>query len=772
MTNAGDIINGSLNPQVYNVALNPGVDYAKFWAEIETANTGGGWVPSRAVQIVNERPASLRQCWYDLTDAEAEALRGDPRVFCVEIPPEFRTDVQVEGTTSQTGLWYKPGFSEGVNPANNLGINWGLTRTDSRTNNTPGYPPASGNFVHDYLCDGTGIDVVIMDGGIQPDHPEFADANGVSRVQQIDWYAESGVPGTMPSFATFYSDYQGHGTLSAGLACGNLYGRAKNARIYCMTIDVSRTAPTTFIPISDAFDCIKGWHNNKPIDPLTGYKRPTVVLPQIIFFGTYANITGGVYRGTAWTGTTGQTQYGMTGSNNNGTGLYGARVDSVDTDVSELLGAGVHVVAGNGNFYQIVDVVGGQDYNNYYTSLSGGVTSVNYYMRGGSPSATTGVINVGGITQYFESPERIYDPTAKGPRTDLFAPAVGLITSTSTVNGAGATTPYPYNSSYLIGVFNGTSVASPLVGGMVAQMLQAYPYYTPEQIRQAVIDFATTNVLYDAGSTAYTNAFRLHGAANRYAYLPQDLEPFVVPTPLETNLGPTVRELLNDTHRLLNLTASGNVVPEVNYQDNLRTLNQMIDSWSTERLSVFSTQDQVFTWPAGVLSRTLGPTGDFVGNRPVLLDDSTYFRDASTGISYGIKFINQQQYNGIAVKTVTSTFPQVIFVNNTYPNIEMYIYPRPTRALEWHFISVERLDKPATLTTVLSFPPGYLRAFRYNLACELAPEFGIEPLPQVQRIAMTSKRNLKRINNPDDIMSMPYSLVATRQRFNIFAGNY
>jgi hypothetical protein len=54
----------------------------------------------------------------------------------------------------------------------------------------------------------------------------------------------------------------------------------------------------------------------------------------------------------------------------------------------------------------------------------------------------------------------------------------------------------------------------------------------------------------------------------------------------------------------------------------------------------------------------------------------------------------------------------------------------------------------------------------------MAPEFGTEPSRQVQRIAMTSKRNLKRINNPDDIMSMPYSIVATRQRFNIFAGNY
>jgi hypothetical protein len=92
--------------------------------------------------------------------------------------------------------------------------------------------------------------------------------------------------------------------------------------------------------------------------------------------------------------------------------------------------------------------------------------------------------------------------------------------------------------------------------------------------------------------------------------------------------------------------------------------------------------------------------------------------------------------------------------------------------LEWHFISVQELSNPAVLTTNLTFPPGYLRAFTYNLAMEIAPEFGVEPSPQVTRIAMTSKRNLKRINNPDDIMSMPYSLIATRQRFNVYAGNY
>jgi hypothetical protein len=234
----------------------------------------------------------------------------------------------------------------------------------------------------------------------------------------------------------------------------------------------------------------------------------------------------------------------------------------------------------------------------------------------------------------------------------------------------------------------------------------------------------------------------------------------------------TAGDQINGALRLIGQLAEGETPSAATSQDALTAMNQMIDSWSIERLAVFSTQDQVFMWPPGAISRTLGPTGDFIGNRPVLLDDSTYFRDPANNISFGIKILNQQQYNGIAVKTVTSTYPQVIWINMTYPDIEMYVYPVPTKVLEWHFVSVSELTQPATLATVLTFPPGYLRAFRYCLACEIAAEFGVEPSPQVSRIAMTSKRNLKRINNPDDIMSLPYSIVGTRQRYNIFAGNY
>ena len=233
----------------------------------------------------------------------------------------------------------------------------------------------------------------------------------------------------------------------------------------------------------------------------------------------------------------------------------------------------------------------------------------------------------------------------------------------------------------------------------------------------------------------------------------------------------TVGEQINRALRLLGVLAEGETPSASVSQDSLMALNQLIDSWNTERLSTFVTQDQVFIWPSGEISRTLGPSGDFVGLRPVLVDDATYFK-APNGVSYGIKMINQQQYNGIAVKTVTSTYPQVLWVNMGFPDITMTIYPRPTQDLEWHIVSVQELDRAADLSTVMYYPPGYLRAFTYNLAMEIAPEFGVEPSPQVTRIAMTSKRDLKRINNPDDVMALPYALVANRQRFNIYAGNY
>ena len=234
----------------------------------------------------------------------------------------------------------------------------------------------------------------------------------------------------------------------------------------------------------------------------------------------------------------------------------------------------------------------------------------------------------------------------------------------------------------------------------------------------------------------------------------------------------TTLDLITGGLRLIGVLAEGESASADTMNDSLTAFQQMLDSWNTESLMIFNTMDQVFTWPANERIRTIGPSGDFIGVRPVTLDDSTYFRDPGTNVSYPIQIISQQQYDGIAVKTVTSTFPQVMWINMEMPNMSMALYPVPTRVLEWHFISFEELTRPATLADTLAFPPGYLRAFKYNLALEFAAEFGVEPSPRVVRIADVSKRNLKRINAPIDVMAMPYALMDTRGRFNVYSGNY
>ncbi len=232
----------------------------------------------------------------------------------------------------------------------------------------------------------------------------------------------------------------------------------------------------------------------------------------------------------------------------------------------------------------------------------------------------------------------------------------------------------------------------------------------------------------------------------------------------------TAGELIERSLRILGVLAEGETPSAGEYADALEALNQMIDSWSTERLSVYQMQDQSFTWTAGNASRTLGASGNFVGVRPIQVDPSTYFNVGS--VSYPLMLINREQYSDIVLKTTTSSLPLVLYVNMTNPNVTMYMYPVPSQDITIHIISVVALTEPAATKTTLAYPPGYLRALTYCLACEIAPEFGIEPSQTVRNIASKSKRNIKRINNPDDLLQMPPALIGGIPGGNIYNGWY
>lgn len=232
----------------------------------------------------------------------------------------------------------------------------------------------------------------------------------------------------------------------------------------------------------------------------------------------------------------------------------------------------------------------------------------------------------------------------------------------------------------------------------------------------------------------------------------------------------TAGEIINASLRQLGVLAEGETPSSEIANNSLAALNLLLDSWGTERLSVYVTQDQIFTWPASTQSRTIGPSGNLLGNRPLYLDDATYFRDTDTGISYPIKILNQEQYNSIPVKTVSTSYPQALWMNAEYPDATLYLYPVPNKALEFHFVSVQEISQPATLETAFLLPPGYLRAIKYALACELAPEHGISVSAETARTASVAKRNIKRVNDPSDVMNLPAALSSNRSRYNIYAG--
>jgi len=60
----------------------------------------------------------------------------------------------------------------------------------------------------------------------------------------------------------------------------------------------------------------------------------------------------------------------------------------------------------------------------------------------------------------------------------------------------------------------------------------------------------------------------------------------------------TAGDIINSALRLIGLLAEGETPSPETSQDALSAMNQMIDSWNTERLMIYNTQDQVFTWPA------------------------------------------------------------------------------------------------------------------------------------------------------------------------------
>lgn len=176
--------------------------------------------------------------------------------------------------------------------------------------------------------------------------------------------------------------------------------------------------------------------------------------------------------------------------------------------------------------------------------------------------------------------------------------------------------------------------------------------------------------------------------------------------------------------------------------DGLESLNQMLDSWSTDGLIVFARSWEVFNLTGGDGEYTIGSGADFNTTRPNHIIEA-FVRSDTT--DYPLEIITEEDYYKKIVDKSSQGIPDYLCYDTAFPNGRIRLWPVPSSSLALHLLS-EKPFSAYALDDTVSLPPGYEMAIIYNLAIIQAPEYGQPASGDIVGIAMESLGSIKRNN--------------------------
>lgn len=210
---------------------------------------------------------------------------------------------------------------------------------------------------------------------------------------------------------------------------------------------------------------------------------------------------------------------------------------------------------------------------------------------------------------------------------------------------------------------------------------------------------------------------------------------------------------------LIGVARTGEALSADEASDALETLNDMLSGWSNSNLLITAHTRESFNLTGGDGVYTIGTGQDFNTVAPLHIV-SAFTRDQT--IDYPMEPITDVEYDALVQKGDTSGRPYYWNYDNAGT---IRIYPIPNQSYELHILS----EKPITTllaSDTLAFKPGWERAIRYNLAIELAAEYGMEVPRAVEKIAATSLAEIKRQTS----RKRPIRKSEVPQVFNIYSG--
>lgn len=211
----------------------------------------------------------------------------------------------------------------------------------------------------------------------------------------------------------------------------------------------------------------------------------------------------------------------------------------------------------------------------------------------------------------------------------------------------------------------------------------------------------------------------------------------------------TPKQIIYDAYRDLGVLRPGQMVSADSLDDGLRRMNELIDSWSLERLMIYQIRRDVHVL-TGSSPWTLGPTGTIQGERPQRIDGAGLLYSGSTGASTGIE-------SAIPVLTLDRARGQQsgVYIDNAYPNRNVTLYPPVQNGQSLVLYTWQTLSQfDDGLEWSYCLPAGYRVAVKWGLACQLIPAAAIQakiPQPRIDYIMQEAGRTkgvIKSFNMP------------------------
>lgn len=200
--------------------------------------------------------------------------------------------------------------------------------------------------------------------------------------------------------------------------------------------------------------------------------------------------------------------------------------------------------------------------------------------------------------------------------------------------------------------------------------------------------------------------------------------------------------------------------------DGLDSLNALLNSWAIDSLSISNATTENLTLTPNVGQYTIGTGAALNTVRPnVILAASA--RDVSN-LDYQLQLVSEEWFqNNIGDKTQLG-LPTYISYSASWPNGIIRLWPVPDQAYTLVLTSEKPLTELATLDTVVNLPNGWERALIYNLAMEVAGEYGQQVPAEVVKIANDSLRLLQL--NADRNRPFDVPPLMLNGRYNVYVG--